>query len=481
MLNKPHLVAAFLLLTSFGFGQIGAEIFVPWSHPYETGSLTNTTFEPLILDTHEIVVPGASSIRLLLTDAQLGPKDAILVRSLWDAQTQRLTAAELVQWQNSSAYFNGDTLYLSLLVQPGSTASYEIATVLVEAGPIPSGDSICGPTDDRVLSQDWRSMRALGSSFCTVWAAGPECLLSAGHCSGTLSVAQAEVPLSTATGSLVQPPVDRQWPILAGGVTNNGGVGNDYAVRLVGTNSQGVRPADLYGYFTLATTVPAAGAAIRVTGYGSTTSAFASLTWYGVNKTHAGPFVGLNGFQLQYTPDTTGGNSGSPVILDSTGEAIGIHTHGGCTSTGGSNSGTFLGRPEVQAAIAATCPDPNALRVVLTGQPSFGLNIAIENIPANSVEGYTIFSLNTALPVGQGVFLGLMPDTLTIAGFGLPAQSGSLFHFVVPSLPTHYPSVPFNFPAGTFAAFAGISVDAVALLIQNPFTFEVSDVVRHTF
>jgi hypothetical protein len=44
---------------------------------------------------------------------------------------------------------------------------------------------------------------------------------------------------------------------------------------------------------------------------------------------------------LRYTVDTQGGNSGSPVIVEGGGNvAIGIHTHGGCSATGGSNAGT---------------------------------------------------------------------------------------------------------------------------------------------
>ena len=37
-----------------------------------------------------------------------------------------------------------------------------------------------------------------------------------------------------------------------------------------------------------------------------------------------------------------GGNSGSPVVHEETGLAIGIHTHGGCSKSGGANSGTKI-------------------------------------------------------------------------------------------------------------------------------------------
>jgi len=43
---------------------------------------------------------------------------------------------------------------------------------------------------------------------------------------------------------------------------------------------------------------------------------------------------------MRYAADTQGGNSGSPVVDEATGEAVGIHTHGGCSASGGNNNGT---------------------------------------------------------------------------------------------------------------------------------------------
>src|SRR5262245_58843510 len=57
---------------------------------------------------------------------------------------------------------------------------------------------------------------------------------------------------------------------------------------------------------------------------------------------------------IQYRTDTTGGNSGSPVAHGENGDAIGIHTHGGCTTSGtGENSGTASNHSGLQAALAA--------------------------------------------------------------------------------------------------------------------------------
>src|SRR5690606_2557474 len=92
------------------------------------------------------------------------------------------------------------------------------------------------------------------------------------------------------------------------------------------------------------------------------------------------------GMALRYQADTTGGNSGSPVIDDSTGLAIGIHTHGGCTSSSGANAGTAIEHPALQAALAdpkgVCCLTPPLLEFSFpSGRPQFvtpGLETIIE-------------------------------------------------------------------------------------------------------
>ncbi|TQV77584.1 hypothetical protein FLL45_04535 [Aliikangiella marina] len=63
---------------------------------------------------------------------------------------------------------------------------------------------------------------------------------------------------------------------------------------------------------------------------------------------------------MRYTADTTGGNSGSPIIDEATGEAVGIHSHGGCSSSGGNNNGTSFFNTALWNAIdtGGTPPPP---------------------------------------------------------------------------------------------------------------------------
>jgi hypothetical protein len=56
---------------------------------------------------------------------------------------------------------------------------------------------------------------------------------------------------------------------------------------------------------------------------------------------------------IDHEVDTMPANSGSPIIDEESGFAIGIHTHGGCDSTFGDfdNAGTWLGYSELSTAI----------------------------------------------------------------------------------------------------------------------------------
>ena len=352
--------------------------YVWWPYAHASGQHSNPTTQVRMMHTHQVVIAGTSSIRLQFANVVLGEEDYIEVVSDFDSHSQKLYPHELAKWENTSAYFNGESVRVNLVLAPGSTGrSFEIDDCIAgTSGVLSSRETICGPTDDRCLSTDWRALRAVsnpngGGGGCTIWTAGNpsgNCVLSAGHCTGTFGVAEAEVPLSTGSGTAQHPAPNRQWPITPVD-SINGGVGNDWAVSTLAPNAQGQLPHQLYGTFTLGFFIPVSNDTTRITGYGSVASS-ANLscapagtnpsTYNVVNKTHTGPFAGNNGTQLQYATDTTGGNSGSPVIHESTGNAVGIHTHGGCSSTGGANSGTSLTIPSFVTAWNNACGAPSA-------------------------------------------------------------------------------------------------------------------------
>ena len=313
----------------------------------------------------EIEIPDAAWVRLQFGDVALAPatdsarESYIRITSLYDGHEQYLDRQSLSEWSYTSAYFNGGRLRIEIMASPSNSAAINRVQVISATASEPTQfpRSICGPADDRLLSDDPRAARMMPIG-CTGWLFGdqPHSFLSAGHCGpDTGDVMQFNVPLSTSSGTPQNPAPQDQYPIdgsSAQGV--NGGVGNDWAFYGAFANSNtGLAPQDAMGdSYTLVDTVPSPdGRPIRVTGYGSTTSPVPA-TWYLVQKTHVGTFVSAPGTSLRYDPDTTGGNSGSAVYDDSTGTAIGIHTHAGCTSTGGSNQGTSLDLPAVRNALA---------------------------------------------------------------------------------------------------------------------------------
>ena len=310
-------------------------------YPFSSGEFTNDTARTALVHSHEIRLEGEPSIRVFFEEVNLGDADFVSVTSMRDGESHHLTRTELEKWQNSSGYFNGEAVLVELWVAPGSSASYAIDRLSV--GTVGGFETICGSVDDRVPSFDNRAVRMLsssGSAACSGWlASASDCVLSAGHCfPGLASVAEVNVPLSNPNGSFNHPPLPDQFPIQQSSLQwVNGGPGNDWALCQLFTNNLGQSAAALHGHYELGFFNPSPAELIRITGYGSD-----SGTSNQIQQTHAGPFVLASGTRLRYATDTTGGNSGSVVIHEATGMAVGIHTHGGCTSSGGSNSGTSL-------------------------------------------------------------------------------------------------------------------------------------------
>ncbi|HLT46515.1 MAG TPA: T9SS type A sorting domain-containing protein, partial [Rubricoccaceae bacterium] len=167
-------------------------------------------------------------------------------------------------------------------------------------------------------------------------------------------------------------PEDQYSIDMASRVWVNGGIGNDWGIFRVFDNTQtGLQPvvAQGGGYFHVRQDL--APPTIRITGYGVDTG-----TSNQTQQTHTGPNAGSSGTTMRYQVDTTGGNSGSPVIDEATGDALGVHTHGGCSTSGsGSNSGTSLFNTAFWAAVGT--PPPPASEVCFTTL-SGGLTASID-------------------------------------------------------------------------------------------------------
>jgi hypothetical protein len=174
------------------------------------------------------------------------------------------------------------------------------------------------------------------------------------------------VPPSSASGVTAASAPEDQFPIdLSNRTSVDNGNGDDYTVfGLLPNTSTGSRAHLLHGFFRMSRETPALASTIRITGFGvdntppgpvancCATDSGGACTHPNCNaqsrtlQTATGGYVGetiigASDVAHDYQADTEPANSGSPIIWNANGFAIGIHTHGGCTSGGGgSNSGT---------------------------------------------------------------------------------------------------------------------------------------------
>jgi hypothetical protein len=404
MRRACHLALGFLALlltTSAALAQVHPLEQIPIEVSVDSGFVENLGTERSVIFTEVVAAADISWIRLSFDDALLGAAPAgaqpteLRITSLLDGAQQHMRAVHLQQWQNSTAYFNGSAVLLEIIADPGAAPSRVkvtegtggLLTVNIE-------ETICGPTDDRILSDDVRIGRLVPVG-CTAWIIddASHCFLTAHHCARTADVMEFHVPLSGSSGAIQHPGPEDQYAVdpvsmQAAGV----GVGNDWAYFGCFANTEtGLTAYEAQGDFLVLadSAPPVSGQQIRITGYGTTTLPVPN-EWNQVQKTHVGPYNDLSGTVVSYVADTTGGNSGSPVINEDDGLAIGIHTHGGCTSGGGANNGTAIEHPGLQDALAnpqGVCiplpllafdypnglpelldPDGDTIRVVVSGQ-----------------------------------------------------------------------------------------------------------------
>jgi V8-like Glu-specific endopeptidase len=294
---------------------------------------------------------------LLSGDSAIGDAAAVVIRSLEDGAEQRLDAEALRMWGGTTAYFNGSAVEVELVGHAGAGPSRLVVAGgwVGEPVELASGDDLCG-ADDRVASSDVRIARLMnGQTVCTAWLFDDfnRFFLSAGHCAPTsTSVVQFNVPPSGTDGSLRMPVPADQFTVDGASVQSAvAGANNDWSYFGVLPNtSTGLTPIQQYGqFFTRAAAPAVAGQTIAVTGYGSVSTGNLALNFAQTTSTGAYTLV-LNNL-VRYNVDTTGGNSGSPVIDLSTGRAIAIHYFAGCLS--GGNMGVNVANANLLAAIAS--------------------------------------------------------------------------------------------------------------------------------
>lgn len=214
--------------------------------------------------------------------------------------------------------------------------------------------SICGPTNEAQFVNSYNgtlgpsiafvqanknSKGAMETSptsgkFCSGSLIASNLFLTAGHCVDAGSVGElVSFNFERAANSTALLP---QTHVRITAVVEDAPGGVDYAiVRLEGT------PGNTFGIAPVATADAAVGAAITIIGHPSGQP----------KQIEAGTVASRSGDFLNYgNLDTLGGSSGSG-ILNSAGQIVGVHTLGGCTRTGGVNSGPRIARIRQVSAV----------------------------------------------------------------------------------------------------------------------------------
>ncbi len=381
------IASAALAQNSVEDGPDSIEPFIPTREvefDIRSGLVRNDGQAPEVVYSTWVQAEGASWIRLkfesaLLSGTAFGDDQAYLrITSALDGAVQILNMVQIAQWQNTSAYFNGDMVLIELIAAPGTgdnSLSIVGGWIGDEANSIAT---ICDGADDRVRSEDPRSARYMPVG-CSAWMFDDDahCFGTAGHCVTSGGVMQFNVPDSNNNCTVNHPPPEDQYPIdNTSRQWTNGGIGNDYGYMGTFPNSNtGLTAYEAQGsvsYVLETDAPPASGQDIRITGYGTSNICVVNQR----QKSHVGPFFDNSGTRLQYRTDTTGGNSGSPVIFEDTGNVIGVHTHGGCRNGSGANSGTSV----ENAGWLNARNDPQGVCLGPPGPPATELFIASSNL-----------------------------------------------------------------------------------------------------
>ena len=433
-------------------GQLaGAQSEQQLPYPVTSALVANDGAEAAVVLSFPVVVEGATSLRLHFSEVLLAGDDAhatgslLRMTSLYDGAVQELEAVHVDQWYRTSAYFNGDTVLVEVLAQPG-TGGNRVALEQVTVGPILAQgrleDLTCGPTDERVPSNDPRTAR-IGGSSCTAFIIDDcsSCFLTNGDClrgggGGSGTVVMFNVPPSTSSGAPQFPSPVHQYTIDSNSIQAENNFVGDWSYFGTFPNSlTGRIPFQAYGarYTTELSPSFNASEGLRVTGYGFDDTP-PQRSW--TQQTEVGAWVSFDGTTLEYATDTNVGSEGSAVVHEPTGDAIGIHTEWCGTSGSGLSTGIALSSPSLQAALAnpkGVCDDFACGRVGVSYCTSNGASISASGSSRISVNNLLLSA--RGLPVGAtGLFIYSRSQQATPFGNGTLCIGPSTVYRIQPSV-----------------------------------------------
>ena len=155
---RLNLIAWFVywaLAVAMAFAQPAPIPFHKQQYTVNSGEHAGLLEKSLIAFREIVRVPDAPWLQLHFSHSNLGKQSYITITSLNDGGQQRLGAHDLMNWRNSSAFFNGDAVEVQLHVAPGEEG------IFFRIGDLTVGEwvggrpieTLCG-NDDRVASND---------------------------------------------------------------------------------------------------------------------------------------------------------------------------------------------------------------------------------------------------------------------------------------------------------------------------------------
>ena len=221
-----------------------AQKMIPYAQSFEATPAS----EGKTIELAEISFPQATSLRLYFEEVELGPNSYLLLKGR-EGIEQKLNIEALQNWRNSSAYFNGNRIVLSIYQAPGETfriRTKEVKKVaaMVVRGNLDKTSQEELPGKQRRAAADLPDfVRAVGrfsngvTAHYTGWIANNGAIISSINlarqgdpaCLG-LDVIEFNMPLSNPDGSINHAHPDDQYPLgksefyaIAGGSLNGFG------------------------------------------------------------------------------------------------------------------------------------------------------------------------------------------------------------------------------------------------------------------
>ncbi|MFH1747514.1 MAG: hypothetical protein ABIG44_10770 [Planctomycetota bacterium] len=329
--------------------------FIPYM--LDSGKLDNADRASAVVFEKTIMVDDAAWMRLYFSNADLRPGSYVRMTSLFDGEVQELDANDLAMWNSTSAYFNGDAVYLELIAAPGSIgnriALNQVAVEIVPGGrrgPCYESDRGICVNDDRVPSYELWAARVMPVNCSASIYNTHSCAVTAGHCTalGYADVLQFNVPHSI-NCALLNPPVDDQFPITDCAFKVYQPTCEDWAVMTIGTNGLGETPYERYGEYRPIASEPADVASfIEIWSYGTDNS---DPDWNQVQQYSAGSPLVRTDYYYRHNCDITWGSSGGALLHND--EIVGIQSSSDWDCQNWANR---IDIPEYVSAREALCP-----------------------------------------------------------------------------------------------------------------------------